>query len=488
MYEVSNPSPHSVLISVNSILNNIFLPKQSLRLGSKRKWLANGMITTRIRSVEDTLDKIVPLYKKIGITRIADITYLDRLYIPNYSVVLPGTEDKIWVYGGKGPTNKQAKASALMESIERYSSLPSTNSWKFIRGSYDELSRQFKGREMILHPSEVLEPLSFEYRNDMRMDFMFGFDLLSPHRILVPAALALWRYSRPEDKLAEHTYNIVVNPFAHHHTNGLASGNIIEEAVCHALCELIERDAWSIAELQASAIPYTILKKILGVLMENGYRDGLIPSIPIGKFVDDMSIFPEVDISEVEQSCRPIRDLVGRFAKANIPLSIKDITTDIGIPTFYASSVEWITHDYGYFVDGAGTHPDSRIALIRAITEVSQNRAGNIQGARDDLRKVEFDQNNLDRYKQAWEFTQSKNKIKFSDVKTYVNEDILDDIQVILDHLKESGFKRVIIVDLTNPRVGIPVVRAIVPGLEAFQMTKSVMGRRALEFFKKSLN
>ncbi|MDP9289968.1 MAG: YcaO-like family protein [Thermoproteota archaeon] len=446
------------------------------------------MITTRIRSVEDTLDKIVPLCKKIGITRIADITYLDRLYIPNYSVVLPGTEDKIWVYSGKGPTKKQAKASALMETIERYSSLASTNSWKFIRGSYDELSRQYNGRKMILHPSEVLEPLSFECRNDMRMDFMFGFDLLANHRILVPAALALWRYSRPKDKSAEHKGAIVVNPFAHQHTNGLASGNVIEEAICHALCEVIERDAWSLAELQASAIPYSILKKILGMLLENGYRDGLIPYIPTGKFVDDTSIFPDVDISEVEQSCRPIRDLVGRFAKAHIPLIIKDITSDIGIPTFYASSVEWITHDYGYFVDGIGTHPDSRIALIRAITEVSQNRAGNIQGARDDLRKVEFDQNDLDRYRHTWEFTQSKNKIKFSDVKTYVNEDILDDIQVILDHLKESGFKRVIIVDLTNPRVGIPVVRAIVPGLETFQITKSLMGRRAFECFKRSLN
>ena len=36
-----------------------------------------------------------------------------------------------------------------------------------------------------------------------------------------------------------------------------------------------------------------------------------------------------------------------------------------------------------------------------------------------------------------------------------------------------------IIVDLTNPNIGIPVVRAIVPGLETFEVTESVMGRRA---------
>ena len=68
---------------------------------------------------------INPVCKKIGVTRISDITYLDKLYIPNYSAILPGTEDSIWVYSGKGPTKIQARASALMESIERYCSLSS---------------------------------------------------------------------------------------------------------------------------------------------------------------------------------------------------------------------------------------------------------------------------------------------------------------------------------------------------------------------------
>ena len=63
------------------------------------------------------------LSKQIGVTRLADITHLDKLTIPNYSAVLPGTKDYIWVYSGKGPTKAHAKASALMECIERYSSL-----------------------------------------------------------------------------------------------------------------------------------------------------------------------------------------------------------------------------------------------------------------------------------------------------------------------------------------------------------------------------
>ena len=162
---------------------------------------------------------------------------------------------------------------------------------------------------------------------------------------------------------------------------------------------------------------------------------------------------------------------------------IKDITSDIGIPTFNASSIEWISHDYGYLAEGHGTHPDARIALLRAITEVSQTRAANIQGARDDLRKIRYGQNNTDD-KRAWQFMPSSKKVKFSEVTSYFNQDILNDIKLILEHLKQTGLNRAIIVNLTNDSIGIPVVRSIVPGLETFKITKSIMGWRARRYFK----
>ena len=46
------------------------------------------------------------------------------------------------------------------------------------------------------------------------------------------------------------------------------------------------------------------------------------------------------------------------------------------------------------------------------------------------------------------------NTIKFSEIKTYLKKDILDDIKLILNRLKKAGLKRAIIVDLTNPRCG----------------------------------
>jgi ribosomal protein S12 methylthiotransferase accessory factor YcaO len=435
-----------------------------VKLQSRKKWTVNG--TSRIKPAQETLEKVAPVSKNIGVTRLADITDMDVLRIPNYSAVVPGTEDYIWVYGGKGPTREHAMASALMESIERYSSLPSGGPHKFVRSTYSELFKNHK----VLHPDSVVEPVSFVYYNDMLMDWLPGYDLVSGEEIMVPASIALFRYTPPPP---------AVNPFAYFHTNGLASGNVMEEAVCHALCEVIERDAMSLADLRASAIPFHILRTIVHSLNAAGF---LASPIPAERFVDDPSIFPDIDISEID--FEPSRNLVDKFKRAGISLTIKDITSDIGIPTFNASSVEWITHDYGYLAEGHGTHLDARIALLRAITEVSQTRAANIQGARDDLRKIKYGEQNTDD-RRAWQFMPSTRKIKFSRVQTFFNEDILDDINQILIRLKSVGLNQVIIVDLTNPDIGIPVVRAIVPGLETFKITKSVMGKRARECFRQ---
>jgi ribosomal protein S12 methylthiotransferase accessory factor YcaO len=434
----------------------------SLELQSRKKWTVNG--TSRIKPAQETLQKVVPLSKKIGVTRLADITDMDVLRIPNYSAVLPGTEDYIWVYSGKGPTREHAMASALMESIERYSSLPSGGPRNFVRASYADLARSRK----MLHPDDIVEPVRFEYRDDMQMDFMPGVDIASGDEVMVPASIALFRYNPPPP---------AVNPFSYFHTNGLASGNVVEEAVCHSLCEVIERDAMSMAELRASAIPFHVLRTIVHSLNSAGVP---VSQIQSDRFADDPGIFPDVDISDVD--FEPVRKLVAHFDRAGIPLMIKDITSDIGVPTFNASSIEWVTHDYGYLAEGHGTHPDARIALLRAITEVSQTRAANIQGARDDLRKIRYGENNTDD-KRAWQFMPSTKKVKFSQVRTYFHEDILDDIRFILGRLKAVGLGRAIIVDLTNPELKVPVVRAIVPGLETFKITKSVMGMRARACF-----
>jgi len=462
-----------------------------IRLNSLKKYTTKeGSLSARVRSVNETLERVIPLCKMIGVTRICDITYLDKLYIPNYSAVLPGTEDLFWVYSGKGPTKSHAHASALMESIERYCSLSSKTTKNTIRGTYAELTKSYN---KVLHPDEVVEPAYENYSiNESTLDFLPGFDLLNSEEVLVPAALVFSRYSPKFPS---------TNAFLYSHTNGLASGNVIEEAICQALCEVIERDAVSIADLCASSIPYSILERITNSIKKIENNNSRATQINGVDFVDDPNVFSDVNIDEITREFKPLKFLVDRFASAGINLLVKNITQkDIGIPTFVASSIEWVTSDYGYFAIGYGTHVDSRIALIRAITELSQTRALNIQGARDDLKKIQYTQDD-EIYKRKWQFmptttlTRKKDEkvVMFSEIRTYVNDDILDDVKFILSRLKNAGLRRAIIVDLTHSDVGIPVVRAIVPGLETLEVgrlyTRSelVMGKRAKSHFKNLL-
>lgn len=102
-------------------------------------------------------------------------------------------------------------------------------------------------------------------------------------------------------------------------SNGLASGNSLEEAICHALCELIERDAMTIHEVAVERLGKPM--KVLGT------------------------------------------SIVDKFGGE---VTLADLTTDIGIPTVRASTGD--SH-------GFGTHPDAEAALIRAVTECAQARA-----------------------------------------------------------------------------------------------------------------
>ena len=85
---------------------------EQLHLQSRQKWTVNG--TSRIMPAQETLERVTSVSQKIGVTRLADITNMDILGIPNYSAVLPGTEDYIWVYSGKGPTKVVCEVRRLL--------------------------------------------------------------------------------------------------------------------------------------------------------------------------------------------------------------------------------------------------------------------------------------------------------------------------------------------------------------------------------------
>ena len=78
--------------------------------------------THRVIAPKKTIEINEDKLKTAGITRIADITDLDRVGLPIYTAIRPTAEDgAVSIYGGKGISKDHAKASAMMEGFERYS-------------------------------------------------------------------------------------------------------------------------------------------------------------------------------------------------------------------------------------------------------------------------------------------------------------------------------------------------------------------------------
>ncbi len=395
-----------------------------MRLGpAPKKYFDDGQRTC---DPATTLKRIEPLRKVAGVTRVADITRLDRVGIPVFSSIRPSAgEGAISVYNGKGASKEQARASAIMEALERYSGE--------LRG--DDLLRmgveEMLSERNAVDPRElILPPVSQMHVMYQRLAWVKGWDLIEDEAIYVPASTVFHPYSSTDDM-----------PLFRSNTNGLASGNMMEEAILHGLCEVVERDAWSLVEVK---------RKVNGDV-EPPRKDALISS------------------------------LLSKFEKQGIEVHLKDLTSDVGLPTFAAAADDVRLADPAMLTLGIGTHLNPRITVIRALTEVAQSRLTQIHGAREDT--VHADANRRLGYERMksmnrmW-FSPSPSARRLEDYEVLDTPDMLDDIGVALDRLKRKGFKRVIAVDLTRKELGVPVVRVIVPGMEVYALDEERAGGR----------
>ena len=108
---------------------------------------------------KQTLAKIEPLlWKEFGITRRANITYLDHVGIPTYLAIRPQAK-LLTTAQGKGINDDLAKISAMMESIEGWHCENMEEPALF--GAYHALKHEYPLCE--LHPSMNHGP--FEWVN-----------------------------------------------------------------------------------------------------------------------------------------------------------------------------------------------------------------------------------------------------------------------------------------------------------------------------------
>ncbi|WP_437549657.1 YcaO-like family protein [Sorangium sp. So ce367] len=391
-------------------------------------------LVDRVTTADDAERRVSAIATRVPITRVSDLSPLDRLRLPVFAAVTPLARD-LTTHLGKGRDATSARVSALMEAVERVSaeSIPESLT---LRASFRDL-------EGSLSPP-ALDPALFDlpddtlYSAERAITWVAGRELRSETGVLLAADLAV---SPPTDGLLRDV-----------DTNGLASGSTVIEAVIHALCEVIERDAQAQVEFFA----------LFGA-----------PEAPPPPLA-------QIDPTTLPDSARGWLDAL---AAHDLHMVVHDITNDIGVATFWAvlTDSRFPTADgvATRTFSGAGTAPRAEVALLRAITEAVQSRVGVIHGARDAWNFLPAGRRAESRTIRLRQLLSMKWR-PFSAVPSFASTDLRDDLAFLLSRLADAGIERVIAVDLTRPDIGIPVVRVRVPGLSPFLVNRRRVGERCL--------
>ena len=388
--------------------------------------------THRIIPPSQTIENNEDKCKIAGITRITEITHLDRIGLPVFSAIRPTSQDgAISIYGGKGISVEHAKASAMMEGFERYSAEKQNENT--VTGSISEIST--KGNVIDIETLNLPKDFKKENIDSLNLEWNICHDLISGEDYYVPSNAIYHPYVSNDN---------TVQSLFKSNTNGLASGNSLDEALLHGMFEVIERDAWSIFELT--------------------HKNS-----------------SQIDLDSIESDV--VNDALLKFSENKINIKLMDLTADINVPTIAASADDTLLKDAGLLTLGIGTHLDPEVAILRALTEVAQSRATQIHGAREDTVRADFARTaGYERMKRINKhyFQEEDEKIALSDIKNSSTDSITKDINIILNELKANEIEHVLYYDLTRPELDVNVVRVIIPTMELYSIDQSRAGYRFL--------
>ncbi|MGW4029828.1 YcaO-like family protein [Streptomyces sp. NPDC004838] len=389
--------------------------------------------TRRSRPAAETLRDFGRHMPRLGITRLADVTGLDVIGIPVVQAIRPNSRS-LSVSQGKGADAESAKASAMMEAIELWHAehieIPC------LHGSYNGL----RNRHRLVDPHQLPLVRGVRVRPEQQRSWLPGWDVLSDEQVWVPFEVV----SMNTVGVGQATMTFLAT------SNGLASGNHLLEAVAHALCEVIERDAHAVTSAR-------------------GTTD---------------SPGAKIDLDTVDEPS--LRDLIDVCRAADMELAVFELTSDVGVATFRAGLLEregrgqWNRLGAEW---GCGTHLSPTVALSRAVTEAAQARLTVIAGSRDDNPPGVYTGSqgvwSAETFRDS-RFTAPGTRPFLPRARRAETDTFEGDLEVMLDALRTVGVDQVVVVDLTRPEIGVPVVKVIVPGFESAPFVPGyVEGRRA---------
>jgi ribosomal protein S12 methylthiotransferase accessory factor len=377
----------------------------------------------------------------LGISRVTDITRLDRVGIPVYASIRPSAlPGSLCVNAGKGLRPIEAEVGAYMEAIEFALAEPGASGLARVSATCRDVH---DGR---LRPEAILDfcpRLGARVRLDAPLDCVEAEDIATGDLALVPAELVFIPF-RPS---ARHVSLFGAT------SNGLASGNTRLEATVHGLCEVLERDIKSFEAVHDTSAP--------------------------------------VDLDTVEG---PARTLVDTIRDADLDLYVRTAKNAFGMAYFFAIINDRDAYAPHLLNGGFGCHPHRSVSFVRAVAEAAQSRLSFIHGGRDDLTDVQL------RYK-GWSKKRKRAFVEGVVARASRGQPVpmhaIDDASatvtsveqcdaVLRERLGALGFDRVYRVVLTRPEDELQVVRVIVPRAEMFTESLPRVGVRLRDHANKT--
>lgn len=398
--------------------------------GESLKTYCSG--TYRVKDPDATLAQTRTLMPRLGITRIANITGLDRVGIPVAVAVRPNARS-LATSQGKGDTLSAAFASALYESIElwhaeRPPGLLRYDTWADIAQQHCALDPKRLPLRTGIHHFDI----------DCPIEWYEACDLFSGDPVWMPYELLsmnfVFQHNKPGCFVAG--------------SNGLASGNTYSEAILHGMLEIIERDAWSTWEA-----------------LDNEQRNQHL-----------------LDIDSVCTSSY-LSEKIQRIEQCGLKVALWNITSDIGIPVIYCVIIEDPTSRHWRPIvtsAGCGASLDSDIAVSRALNEALQSRLTTISGSRDDIFPPDYEVACSKQSHQKMLDTVNKvtDKKIYQTVKLDQNDTFEQDISLVRDLMSAAGVGKLAVADLGREDIGIPVVRVIAENLAGLPSSGGVAHQR----------
>jgi ribosomal protein S12 methylthiotransferase accessory factor len=375
--------------------------------------------THRACEPAETWSRLAPRLSEFGITRVGDITGLDRIGIPVWIAVRPNSRS-LSVSQGKGLDHVAARVSAAMECVEIAHAEQPARPLRF--ESYAELREVAE----VVDVSTLPPARNSLFTPERKLLWIEAYDLLRGASVWVPYEMVHTDATVP--------WMPGSGAFLAS-TNGLASGNNLAEAVLHGLCEVIERDALAMWEFSG----------------------------------EEFQAATRLDLSTTSDPV--VGELLERYSRAGISVMAWDITGDVGIPV-----VQCVIFDTGAdplfkpmpAAFGAGCHPSRVVALTRAMTEAAQSRLTVIAGSRDDFGRARY---RTTQDPEALEYnrglvTEQPAVLPFGSLPTWTSETVDGDLRRVLDLLRGVGVPQVLAIDLSIEGMPVSVARVIVPVLE----------------------